>query len=209
MVGWAGHSWRVGGYEGCGNVEPFLGSLQGRTAVVCGNAQGVFEQMEYVLSSESDPVVVAVNDVGMFLPRLDHWVSLHSDQFSAWRAVRWLQRRQEVEAVRYHGVDAKHQVDYAWELLTPSLLALSGYFALQVAYLGGAGKIVMCGCPGDQTRRFFEVGPRVDGFGYGQGPTLSDNGVKQQLISEMRRLPKMKEKIRSMSGWTKQFFGGY
>jgi len=38
--------WRAKGYSGAGNVEPLIGALEGRTAVVCGNAVGVFEDYD-------------------------------------------------------------------------------------------------------------------------------------------------------------------
>jgi hypothetical protein len=95
---------------------------------------------------------------------------------------------------------------YWWEGLTP-LYALSGYFAMQLAWVMGAGRIILCGCPGNQKRRFFEVAARKD-FGYGTGPAAADNGIREQLEREMHRLPDFRVAVRSMSGWTQEFFGG-
>ena len=206
MVGHAGHTWRADGYEGCGNVEPFLGSLRGRIAVVCGGGTGVFDQLESVL--HYDPVILAANDVGMFLPKLDHWVSIHYNQFEQWKPVRWMHRHRSLDE-KYHGLTGEHfPVDYVWELLTPCVMALSGYFAMQVAYLGGAKRVILAGCPGDGTPRFFEAHRADRPFAYGAGGHPSDRGVREQLESEMTRLPQFKAKVRSLSGWTKQYFGG-
>ena len=157
-----------------------------------------------MLEKHPDAVIFGVNDVGMFLPRMDHWCSLHTDKLSTWKATRWLTAR-EKEDVKYHGVDPRAFIDYDWSSLRP-LLALSGYFAMQIAHIMGCNPIVLCGCPGSQVKRFFELEARPD-FGYGSGPAGSDEGIRQQLIREMNRLPDFKSKVSSMSGWTREFFG--
>ena len=135
----------------------------------------------------------------MFLPRLDHWVSLHTSNLEKWKPVRWLQPR-AIEDVSYHSVDAGAVVDYVWDKLTP-VFALSGYFAMQLAYVMGASQIILCGCPGSPSPRFFEYAhPRS--FGY------NVEGVREQIEHEMKRLPDFRARVRSMSGWTKEFFGG-
>ena len=112
----------------------------------------------------------------------------------------------EQEATKYHSVDPRPAVNYVWEGLT-TLFALSGYFAMQIAYIMGAELIVLCGCPGESKRRFFEHASRAD-FGYGSGSASSDSGVRIQLLKEMGRLPQFAERVRSMSGFTQEFFGG-
>lgn len=196
--------WQHKGYCGRGPVTGLLDCHQGRPALVVGNGEGVFEQVREASVRLSDPVVFAANDVGMYLPKLDHWVSLHTDNLGAWKAVRWLHAR-EKEVTQYHGVDARPFIDHNWEGLTP-LFCLSGYFAMQLAWLMGCAPIVLCGCPGDSTRRFFDVEARQD-FGYGGMQSGSDRGVREQIEQEMKRMPELKAVVRSMSGWTKEFFG--
>jgi hypothetical protein len=96
-------------------------------------------------------------------------------------------------------------VDYNWEGLCP-LFALSGYFAMQIAHLMGAGLIVLCGCPGAPARRFFEREAKIQG--YGGTEHVGDVAIQEQLIQEMRRVPELQEKVRSMSGFTQELFGG-
>lgn len=209
-MGNSGASWEANGYCGRGNVEGLINSLRGRTAVVVGSAYGVFDELESVLSAE--PVIFAVNDVGAYLPDLDHWVSLHTDNLKAWADVRFNHRGGEPESgMKVHSTheDTKHgkKIDYIWELLTPTF-ALSGYFAMQIAHIMGAERIILCGCPGDRTRRFFESKPRMADFGYGGGGMYRDSAIFKQLDEEMKRVPEFKEKVRSTSGATKQYFGG-
>lgn len=198
-------NWECDGYSGAGNVEEIIGSLAGRVAIIAGGADTVFDDIRQAIKEIRDPVWFGVNDIGMYLPKLDHWVSLHADNLSAWKAVRWLNSR-SLEIAKYHSCTQRPVIDYCWDLLTPTF-ALSGYFAMQIAYIMGADLIVLCGVPGDQRRKFTDLFPRED-FGYGSGTSGGDHGVREQLEKEMERLPMFKNKVRSMSGATKDFFGG-
>ena len=186
-------------------MAELIGSLQGRPAVIAGNAEGVFEDVKEALRIVIDPVIFAVNDVGMFLPQVDHWVSLHADKLGLWKQVRWGTTHAR-EKTLYHSVDERPYVDHVWTGLTP-LFTLSGYFAMQLAWIMGASQIVLCGCPGSQQRRFFDLETRE--FGYGGNASGADVGVREQLEREMTRLPEFKAAVRSMSGWTREFFGDY
>lgn len=205
-MGTYGATWEAYGYCGCGQVEELLGSLHGRPAVVAGSGQGVFDELTRALAlmAADEPVIFAVNDVGMFLPHVDHWVTLHGDNLAAWKAVRWLKAHED--DTRYHSCMDRPAVQHVWDRLTP-MFALSGYFAMQLAYLMGAGQIVLCGCPGDGTQRFFDLERRRD-FAYGELEKPTDRSVRDQVVREMARLPGFKAKVRSMSGWTNHFFGG-
>lgn len=202
-MGGHGAAWHYGGYCGRGNVEGLFGSLRGRPAVVCGNAESVFKDYERALEQLDNPVVFAVNDIGMYLPRVDHWVSLHEKRLFHWAALRSDGSSKSMGNLDFatHSIGSDPAITYGWQGLTP-LFALSGYFAMQIAWLMEAEKIVLCGCPGDTTPRFFEAGPRTDNFDY------QSDGVIQQLRAEMDRLPEFRARVRSMSGQTKEFFGG-
>lgn len=203
-MGSFGTSWAVRGYGGRGNVAGLIGSLRGRIAVVCGNAAGVFCEYQHLVRTLPlmETTIFAVNDVGVYLPRFDHWVSLHEDNLHTWKQTRWLHHRGE-DDIKYHSVGQKPSVNYVWEELTP-LFALSGYFAMQIAYIMGAEQIILAGCPGSKSQRFFECDPRSD-FSYGSGE--NDASVRNQVIDEMERLPDFKKRVKSMSGWTGEYFG--
>jgi hypothetical protein len=202
-----GASWEAAGYAGGGSVGSLIGSLLGHPAVVCGGASGVLQEYDVVQQKYgNDLVVFAANDIGMYLPVLHHWCSLHADNLGAWKAVRWLHAREREVAV-YHSVDKRAVVDHAWIGLTP-VFCLSGYFAMQLAWIMGCSPIILAGCPGDATPRFFETQKRGDHFAYGSGTRGADEAVNSQIVDEMKRLPHFKAAVRSMSGWTQEFFGG-
>lgn len=206
-MGVYGSTWQAGGYSGAGNVARLLDSLAGRVAAICGNADTVFDELQQVrtMFSYEKLVVFGVNDVGMYIDRLDHWVTLHYSNLKVWKAVRWAEGRGTHET-HYHSIVEGPEVEYAWQGLNPNF-PLSGYFAAQVAYLMGADQIILCGCPGSPARRFFEAELRQD-FGYGGGPSVSDVNIRQQFVGEMNRVPNFKDRLRSMSGWTREYLGG-
>ena len=213
-MGTVGATWEARGYCGQGPVGALCGALAGRSAIVCGSGRGVFDELAEAQAALHDPVIFAVNDIGMYLPRVDHWVSLHVDNLIAWRQVRWLHPKAR-ELTKYHSETPRAWLDYCWDGLTP-ILYLSGYFAMQLAWIMGCDRIVLCGCPGDATPRFFEATLRSNllltepngPFSYGSGDRGADRSVHEQIQQEMERLPEFKAAVRSMSGITQQFFGG-
>ena len=202
-MGTHGSMWQAHGYSGGGSVGSLIDCLQGRPAIIVGGAHGVFNELRFALRVVKNPVVFAVNDVGMFLPHVDHWISLHSDALGPWKNVRWAHSLVQ-DHTKYHSVDPRPYIDYVWERLTPCF-AISGYFAMQIAWIMGASPIVLAGCPGERKRRFFEMDARPD-FSY--GGEADAEGVRKQLESEMERLPDFRQAVRSMSGWTRSYFGG-
>lgn len=193
-------TWESKGYAGAGNVAGLIDSLRGRPAVVVGGARGCFEEAERAISALHEPVVFAVNDAAVLLPHLDHIVSLHTPKL-----YHWVELRADVTSGGYGNRDFKvhdgglygQEGHYQWTGLTP-MMALSGYFAMQIAYLMGCDPIVLAGCPGDSTPRYWETASTKT---YAQ---VSNT----QIVEEMGYKPEFKKVVRSMSGWSKEFFGG-
>lgn len=190
-------SWDYAGYRGGGNVADLLRSQTGRPAIVVGSGEGVFREIEACEDSRfyGNALVFAANDVGVFLSRVDHLVSLHANNLPHWAALR--ADKHARDSFKTHSFT---EADFIWQELEP-MFSLSGYFAMQVAYLMGCEPIILCGCPGDGTKRFFDSKPRED-FDY------QVKNARTMIESEMARLPEFKSKVRSMSGWTREFFGG-
>lgn len=192
--------WSHGGYMGGGNVAPLLGIETGKTAVIVGSGRGGFDDLGRVLLVHPGAVVFAVNDAGMYLPGFSHWVTLHSEKMAAWASVRECDASLD-QRFSTHSVTQGNRVEWVWAGLDP-YFGLSGYFAMQIAYLMGFDQIILCGCPGDGTPRFFEssVG-RPDAYAY------NDKNIMYQFHNEMNRVPALKAKVKSMNGWTRHFFG--
>lgn len=194
-------TWTAKGYCGAGNVADLLGSLHSRAAIVAGSGRGVFDEVADATRRLGNPVVFAVNDVAVLLPHVDHFVSLHTPKLDLWVELRrdptskgYGNRDFQVHDGGLYGDRPWHQ----WTGLTP-MMALSGYFAAQIAYLMGCELIVLCGCPGDKTPCFWQhesINPAYSQVSQGQ------------IRAEMGYKPHFKKVVRSMSGWSREYFGG-
>lgn len=198
---------QVRGYSVPDPVSELCGSLTGWVALVCGNGEGVLEEVEVALRVIDEwPVFFGVNDVGAKLPTVQHWVSLHAENFARWE----LERQTAGLEMNYktHTLYSPNHADYKWDGLAPNHFPLSGLLAMQLAWVMGAERIILCGCPGDDRARFNGTHNDSPGFAYGAGNTNSDRSVRELLHSEMARVPLFKAAVRSMSGNTRNFFGG-
>jgi hypothetical protein len=141
----------------------------------------------------------------MYLPVVHHWVSLHWEKLFHWSKARQLDGSLWQDYKTHTSFFQTSNADYVWTI-EPCTFPLSGTFAMHLAYLMGAQRIILAGIPADGTRRFFDPEPRKD-YAYGSGDSYGDKRDREQFLREMRRVPAMKQKIRSMSGWTRVFFG--
>lgn len=191
--------WTAKGFSGEG-CEHLIDSLKGQPAIVAGNARGVFEEVNAAESRMGRCLVFGVNDVAVLLPRVDHMVSLHTPKLEHWRYLRldptskgYGNKDFQTHDAGLYGKTEFHQ----WKHLTP-VLALSGYFAAQIAYLMGCSPIVLCGCPGDDTPCFWS-NERSSGY----------EKVQSSFMAEISRNPEFRGALRSQSGWTREFLGSY
>jgi hypothetical protein len=194
------------GYTVFGDERRLEGHLQGRVALVCGNAETVFDDLNRAFYMFDSPVIFAVNDIGCYLGLVNHWVSLHGEKLQRWIAVRRAEPSLWQEFKTHTSSTAIAPADYIWRI-EPCTFSLSGLFAAQIAYIMGAEKIILCGCPGDGTRRFFERKPRID-YHYGGGDTPGDMRDRQHFLQELNRVPELRKRLKSMSGRTRTILGG-
>jgi len=194
--------WECKGYIGEGNVAGLLGSLSGRPAIVAGSGKGVFEEVQRATRLLHEPVVFAVNDVGVLLPHIDHFVSHHTPRLALWVSIRRDPTGGSYGNTNFnvHDSGTYGPTDwYQWKGLTP-VMSLSGLFAAQIAYLMGCSFIVFAGCQCDDTPRFWETEYKTSNVGY----MKTQKTFQQELYFK----PEFKRALRSMSGWTKEFLGG-
>jgi hypothetical protein len=179
-----------------------LDSSPGKPAIVAGNGRGVFDEVNAARTALGPlAVIYAANDVGVYLPHVDHFCSLHATKLDLWVALRrdaYCRPAGNAE-FREHdtGLMGAREERYQWKGLTPTL-PLSGLFAAQIAYLMGCSPVVLCGCPCDDTPCFFQA-------------ECTNRGYKESqatLKAEMDFKPEFKKAMRSMSGWSKEFLGG-
>lgn len=211
-MGWEHH-----GIKGEGNPPPCFKERDGGVALVIGSGRTVWEDLDRFLGpNKTQPLqrrllqwteetgwdgrhgdVIAVNDIGMYLHcHVRHWASLHGDHLVLRSNIRARVRPSSVKPTLHCHVDHPG-VNVVWRLVNNG--GLSGLFAAKVAILMGYDRVVMAGCPTDDTGCFFD--PADAGGPHGQRHV----GLAWQ--QEMQQIPALRELVRSMSGNTRKWLG--
>lgn len=150
-------------------------------------------------TSEIGRTTFAVNDGGaIYSGRLDHWCTLHAEELA--------ERMRRRSAAGYPGgfttwdcdaQGAERQLPWAHRLQG----CTSGFMAVAVAHYLGHRKIILCGIPIE--RRPYAI-PHIH-HGTGEWP-LAER-VQNRIKREAERRDWLRSSVRSMSGWTAEFFG--
>lgn len=188
-------SWEHRGITGTGNALSEIDSRKGRSCLIIGGAACVWDDLQKVPHGIYDKMVV--NDIGCYLDwPIDHWVSMHAKYLVMWMRLRRGHCLAFGDKFLSHTHRSQESVTCAWHLNNP--WPYSGMFAIQVAIALGYEKILLAGVPQDGTLRFFDP------------PWTKQNhaDTNKSLMQNCSLLPEVMRCTRSMSGWTKDFFGG-
>jgi len=158
-------------------------------AVVMGGAICVwYDVLRFQALWPGDVITMATNETGWQYPgRLDHWVTLHPENFER---KSWIAKR----AIKdYTTWSHRWNVDEYWEHWGAGS---SGLYCVTIALEKlKIEKIVLCGVPMDTQGN-------VDG--------RDEWAMKEVAIHRegwKKHLPKIKDHVRSMSGWTRELLG--
>lgn len=168
-------------------------------ALVLGGADCVWRDVGDALNLGEFDGIVACNDAGVHWPGpLDAWCSLHSSSLKLWAA-----RRARLglpphpvlyghEGARTPGSPYRF-TDHRFPGQDRS--GSSGLFALKVALIDlGFDKAVLCGVPMEQSgAHFFDA--------------RAWRGAESHRKGWEQALPQIKDRARSMSGWTRKMLG--
>jgi hypothetical protein len=174
-----------------------------RVCLVLGGADCVWDDFEAAASLGEFSGVVGCNDIGVRWPgQMDAWVSLHAPKFRLWRAQRAARKLPPHKAIYGHTNGLTHFPPYG-----PDVGALdhafpgevhsgsSGLFALKAALIDlGFDRAVLCGIPMTPT-------------GHIARPNPEWNGAHSHRKGWVEALPEIKDRARSMSGWTRELLG--
>ena len=173
-----------------------------RVALVLGGGACVWDDLEAALNLGEFHGVVTCNDVTAAYPGpIDACASLHSNSWGRWlgeRASRGYPRPGKVfghdgaKGAR-HAEATDEFIEYRFPGQDRS--GSSGLFALKVALIDlGFDKAVLCGVPmAPNQRHFFDLRPWGAAHAHRKGWEQA--------------LPAMKDRARSMSGWTAELLG--
>ncbi len=175
-------------------------------ALLLGGAETLWsdvQAVETLIGRPWDGAVIACNDAGVHWPRfLDHWCTLHPEQFRTWPdgGPGWLEQRTELG----------HPDGYVtWARRTPKLVdrlcntwggGSSGLLCVAVAEKVGVTHAILCGIPMEATPHF------NDHHRTGRDPWPSaDSHWRAWERPNARR--RMETWVRSMSGRTRALLG--
>lgn len=169
-----------------------------RTALVVGGAECVWEDLDKVSGLFKPDLIIAVNDIGLWLTHIDHWVSYHHSQL-----FRWAQQRLDSglpPPSSYWTNPANFKTSPYPDGFFKTIKTeggSSGWMATAVALQKEKCKVVLAGVPMVPAMRHFndkqKGKPWVDGKNY--------------LSHWKTHSVKYAQAIRSMSGFTKELFG--
>jgi hypothetical protein len=167
-----------------------------KIALCLGGAASVQNDWALALELFQPDFVVACNDVGAIWPgRLDAWVSLHPEKLTGWREQRRLNGYPDADRYLVHGDHPPEWTELV-EFRFPGQgdSGSSGLFTAKAALIDlGADRAVLAGIPLGRETHFFDALPW-------------DAAEEFRATWEALHLD-YRSRIRSMSGWTAQFFG--
>jgi hypothetical protein len=167
-----------------------------RRCLVLGSASCLWLDVDAALSVGEYDAVIAVKRTGIVWPGpLYSWVSLHPDwmvDYAAQRAERGHPPAREIVAHEMRpGID--RVANHKWPEQTTRSGA-SGMFGVKVAIEDGFDRIVICGMPMSQ-----QIG-RIDG-------RRTWHSARTYQPAVLQAVHHMKDKVRSVSGWTMELLG--
>lgn len=173
------------------------------TALVVGNAECVWQDLERY-EGPAD-AIIAVNCIGMELPRVDAWVTLHPLNFPRYVLARHHAGLPEAGVLVTNQRDRRQPpwpaIDHVTEAPLPGHPqgGSSGLFGAKFALIDwGFDRVVFCGCPLTQTRHAVPH-PTLGRYVFETAP---------QYQRAWSKIPaEFTARMRSMSGWTRQFLG--
>lgn len=159
--------------------------------MICGSADNIWDDRirAHAMMKKYKYDVACINYTALYYPYFfQHWISLHPDLFVNYR--KFIKRPRQVKT---HSNRIEPEVDKVWNI--ESWGSDSGLFACKVALGLGYNRIVVCGCPLDSSKKFYEL------LGTKQGFDATNN------LQNWKEDVGGNADIRSMSGNTKQILG--
>ena len=165
------------------------------TALVLGGGREVWSEAGQALDLFAPDLTLAVNDIGVIWPGgLDIWATLHPEKLTDWRHARAM--RGLAPAHEHVAHEVQPGVDRAQTYVWPGMNASgsSGLYAVKLALEAGAERVVLAGVPmTSEAAHFFSSTPWIEREGFTDAWRIA--------------MPRIRETVRSMSGWTKELLG--
>lgn len=168
--------------------------IKPETALVLGGARSVWADREAAMKLFQPIHVLATNETGRDLDgRVDHWVSMHPEKMSEW--VRGRAKLGNEPALNLWKPKHKQPFPGLEMKSAPSWGGSSGLLAVTVALIALEVEfVIVAGCPllNEECHYFDQKVWRE---------------AHQYRAAWVRYLPQMRNRVKSMSGWTRELLG--
>lgn len=211
-------TWSYRGIEGYGTRPDIVGTFSG-PLVIAGCARNVWEDLE---KCPRTIPIMAINDIGVYLPIVHHWLSMHDDILLCMNETRARIKRPEPHMLhssygtrrnRLDREDASNQILWPvqrtarYDLPTPAChywhlnaqCSVSGVFATLIALLLGYEDIILAGIPATSIGAFYDPIQR-------QGPHGNARYIRRWEAT-VAQYSEVANCVRSLSGNTRELLG--
>lgn len=177
-------------------LPPEAGTFKGPLLIV-GTARGVMEDIEAYWGPQgwNAPLhdMMAVSQMGCFLPNMRHWYSAHHERMDTWAAVRTQGPMfAKMDKVMIHAT-AGHPNTVRWGI-AGSWAPVSGMIATVIGLELGYSQVVLAGIPQDGSGHFYPC----NDFAMGAG----------MYRNHWKKLSRyFAGRVKSLSGYTREIFG--
>ena len=177
---------------------------EGQAAIICGSAPCLLDEFDEAWYNLPHAKIIAVNE-SVSAVRADFICSYHAEKFSVFKSKSLNKEVKTVTGKGFRSEEEDRNIDYRFDNVT--LGATSCGDAVQIATKMGFSEIVMVGAPMDggtgyfnKTTMFEDGCHRFGSDGYADG-ILMNHKVLASLVKDLPN-------VRSMSGFTREIFGG-
>jgi hypothetical protein len=165
------------------------------TALVLGGAACVHDDIKAALQLFTPDIIVAVKDIGITWPKVDYWATFHPERLPKELGVRRASGLPDPKEIWTYRQPPKGSSFGIPIKILKTKGGSSGLLGTEGA-LDVADRIVLCGIPLDPGQVHYKR-PRRGGW----------PPAKMYRLAWTVALPRIKDKVRSMSGWTKEVLG--
>ena len=206
--------WNYRGIQGEGSAPPGLAGTYGKSLIIIGCGRHVWQElsdypryqygpMEAPYNRDVEPLdIMAINEIGLYLPHVDHWVSMHDDVLRHLHEIR--KRLGLAETMLHSNTPVSYDTHcyccggmVYWRFLVN--LGCSGLLAVHIALMLGYEEIILAGIPADNEGNFYQP--------LGMHGVHGANRAKERWLMALRRTPLITDRVRSLSGMTRDLLG--
>lgn len=176
-------------------------------ALICGSAPCLHDEFNTARRKVKHAAVLVINEAGSVI-RGDHLMTQHPEK-ALWFRERSLNEQITVHTGKPRQRASQPGIDVYWpDCIT---LATSGGSAIAIALQMGFAEIILCGMPMNGGDGYFaQSAMKQDEPRFGLESPSSEyiKGYQSRLIQFTERQPEALKRVRSLSGFTRELFGG-